>query len=119
VILEHKWKGVHWDLMIERKGELETWAIDVPLAADADLPARRLDRHRLLYLDYEGPVSHDRGTVSRFDRGLCEIAEWSEHSVTVRLEGERVGCVVRLVSQPMGPTEGGRCWSVRFTGKVD
>src|SRR6478672_1315886 len=28
VVLEHRWQGVHWDLMFERGDVLCTWAID-------------------------------------------------------------------------------------------
>ncbi len=119
VILEHSWQGVHWDLMIEIEGALETWAIDAPIVSDIDLSARRLDRHRLHYLDHEGAVSNNRGTVRRFDKGLCLVRLWTEENVEVCLEGERLSCVVRLERQPIGPTDGGRCWLLRFTGKVD
>ena len=51
VVLEHEWNGVHWDFMIEDEGRLRTWAIDAPLVAGEDLPARALPDHRLDYLD--------------------------------------------------------------------
>jgi hypothetical protein len=57
VLLEHQWNGVHWDLMLEEGDVLRTWAIDVPVVSGVDLPARRLADHRLIYLDYEGPIS--------------------------------------------------------------
>ena len=60
----------HLDLMIEHGQVLITWEI---VGATADLVngfwARRLDDHRREYLDYEGPISGGRGSVSRRDRG--------------------------------------------------
>ena len=42
VLLEHVWNGVHWDLMLEHGDVLRTWAIDSPIVAGIDLPARAL-----------------------------------------------------------------------------
>ena len=69
VVLEHVWNGVHWDFMLERGEVLRTWAIDAPIVAGQDLPARALADHRLIYLDYEGEVSGQRGSVRRVDAG--------------------------------------------------
>ena len=42
VLLEHVWNGVHWDFMLEAGEVLRTWAIDAPIVAGQDLPARAL-----------------------------------------------------------------------------
>ncbi len=73
VLLEHTWNGVHFDLMLEGGNELETWAIDEPIRSGIWLPARRLPPHRLAYLEYEGAVSHGRGSVRRLDQGTYEL----------------------------------------------
>lgn len=39
-------------------------------------PAEPLPDHRLFYLDYEGPVSGNRGVVTQWDKG---IFEWIQH----------------------------------------
>ena len=57
VLLEHLWDGVHWDLMLERGEVLRTWAIDAPVVAGEDLPARALPDHRRIYLDYQGAIN--------------------------------------------------------------
>lgn len=36
---------------------------------DVDIAATPIADHRLLYLDYEGPVAGDRGIVECWDRG--------------------------------------------------
>ena len=69
VVLEHDWDGVHWDLMLERGEVLRTWAIDAPIVAGVELPARALADHRRLYLEYEGPISGKRGAVRRVEEG--------------------------------------------------
>ena len=78
VILHHQVAGrEHWDLMLEHGGVLLTWQLEREpvLHADLPMPARRIGDHRLAYLEYEGPVSRDRGTVTRVDRGPVRITE--------------------------------------------
>jgi hypothetical protein len=78
VVLHHKFpdshpRTDHWDLMIEQNGELLTWALAEPLACGSPISATRLAPHRLAYLDYEGPVSGDRGAVKRVASGEASI----------------------------------------------
>jgi hypothetical protein len=89
VVLEHSWSGVHWDWMFEWGDRLRTWAADVEVRAGMTSAVRRLADHRLAYLDYEGPVSGDRGRVRRVDRGTFRPLVWEEERVSVRLKGSR------------------------------
>jgi DNA polymerase Ligase (LigD) len=119
VLLEHLWKGVHWDFMLEVEGGLRTWAIDEPVAAGKILPARELPDHRAAYLDYEGPVSRGRGTVSLVDRGTYVASEWTADRVLVRIDGSQLVGDVILWRNPLessGP--GGTNWKFRL-GNVD
>jgi hypothetical protein len=55
----------HWDLMLEDGSHLLTWALPaVPLVGE-QFWALPLAEHRLEYLDYEGPLTGDRGRVTR------------------------------------------------------
>ena len=69
VVLEHRWGGVHWDLMLEDGPALRTWSLDAPPGLDAPILARERPPHRPLYLDHEGPVGGDRGHVRRVAAG--------------------------------------------------
>ena len=90
VILEHDHPALHWDLMLERGGALQTWRLArPPLRPHAAILAAALPDHRLAYLDYEGPVSGDRGTVTRWDRGEYEPTETADELI-LNLAGERV-----------------------------
>jgi hypothetical protein len=76
--------GGHWDLCLDQGDTLATWQLaanpaGLPESASGDgIPARRIQDHRRAYLDYEGPVSGNRGHVTRIDRGTFErLAEGS------------------------------------------
>lgn len=90
VILEHRWDGVHWDFMLEREGVLKTWTVPEPIRPGIDSPARQLTDHRLVYLDYEGPISGGRGTVCRIARGDYDEMVWDNDEIRVRLNGTQL-----------------------------
>ena len=113
VLLEHRWNGVHWDFMLEAGESLRTWAIDAPIVPGDELPARALADHRLAYLDYEGPVSGNRGSVRRNDRGTYEPLVWEGDRVAVRLQGAQLVGVAEL--RRTGDTEAPpRAWVFRL-----
>ena len=70
VLLHHRLSDSHhWDLMLDLGQALATWQLlDDPTGIDT-VRARPLGDHRRIYLDYEGPVSGNRGHVTRLDRG--------------------------------------------------
>lgn len=72
--------GDHWDWMLETNGVLTTWALPprtetTNVSESFTLSGKRLPDHRLHYLDYEGPVSNDRGEVRRIDSGTYRTLE--------------------------------------------
>jgi hypothetical protein len=90
VLLEHDHPERHWDLMLEVGEVLWTWRLPEPLPPrQPTIPATRIGDHRLLYLDYEGPVSGQRGTVKREDAGTFTPLELRPDHVHVRLHGGR------------------------------
>jgi hypothetical protein len=118
VVLEHRWEGVHWDLMLDVGDALRTWAIDAPIVAGADLPARALPDHRLAYLDYEGEVSGGRGTVRRIDRGTYVPRVWTADRVRVELSGDQLVGEAELRRVGAGPIEKPCAWVFRL-GNLD
>ena len=90
-------RGWHCDFFLERGELLRTWALPEVPQMDATLSAELLPDHRLIYLDYEGPISGNRGTVTRWDRGEYEVAVFQNDRVRVRLEGEKLVGDVELV----------------------
>ncbi len=85
----------HWDLMLESEGRLRTWALPQPPDLGEPITAEALDDHRLEYLDYEGPVSKepvskDRGSVARWDRGTYEVQRENGEQLVFVLHGDRL-----------------------------
>jgi DNA polymerase Ligase (LigD) len=90
VILEHDHPFLHWDLMLEIGSALRTWRLAALPSASAPVAAELLGDHRLLYLDYEGPVSRDRGAVRRWDAGNYDALIDVGGSTCFRLQGLRL-----------------------------
>lgn len=100
VLLEHRWNGVHYDLMLEHEGWLRTWKM-VEALQTGDQPITELPRHRLAYLEYEGPVSGDRGTVRRVATGKFEGNAGQDSEIIVQLTGTLQGTLrLMLVKAP-------------------
>ncbi len=77
VVLHHT--GVadpHFDLMLERESGslLQTWRSPTWPIKNAGTLAPLPD-HRPIYLEYEGKVSGNRGTVRRVSTGTCAVDE--------------------------------------------
>ena len=99
-------RGDHYDFMLSSKGIspedaglqtpgseeaqcLWTWAIPInplqqplPLVCSAD----RLPDHRTAYLDYEGPISGNRGEVQQVASGNYEVVSCSEELIELRAQ---------------------------------
>ena len=99
VILEHDYPELHWDFMLEVGGSLRTWRLAFVPSLDESIAATPLGDHRIAYLDYEGPVSGNRGTVNRWDQGEYEMIEEADCRMVVRLNGERLRGIVTLIVQ--------------------
>lgn len=95
-------RPTHCDLMFEAGDTLQTWALhELPhdwqdiegltIAASNSVAVEQLADHRLAYLDYEGRVRGDRGTVTRIDEGTYE----SRMRAADRLVVDVVGKVIR------------------------
>jgi len=117
VILRHDFPELHWDLMLEEEEVLKTWRLNAPPALDhasdessINLVAEALLDHRIAYLEYEGPVSGDRGEVSRWDRGTFSLLERSDDLVVALLTGEELAGRVTLKK-----TDNENQWSLNYT----
>ncbi len=85
----------HWDLLLEQGDICEAWAIEVlPIAwaerlkvaqamSESRIEALRLHSHRKHYLDYEGPVGNNRGTVARVATGDYLPLGWTSTEICI------------------------------------
>jgi hypothetical protein len=101
-------KPSHWDFMLEFDGKLRTWELRrLPAEWGGEgedgniLPAMRLADHRIEYLNYEGPLTGNRGSVSRVATGEFQVIENTPERLTVRLDSEiyRDGAQLTATSQ--------------------
>lgn len=103
-------RATHWDFMIEYEGALRTWALAVEPTDALSIEAEPLVDHRLAYLEYEGPVSGNRGAVTRWDRGTYEVRSATDDECTLWLDGMRLHGTAHL-RQSAGTGH----WTFRFS----
>ena len=93
-VLQHRQRDyTHWDLLLELPARelLATFRVDQPpptWATAGVLPIQALPDHRRIYLDYQGPISGDRGTVIRYDRGTMRLVEQTPTHIAAEISGE-------------------------------
>ncbi len=95
-VLAHDHPFLHWDFLLEQGESCRTWRLLKAPDAEGDIPAEAIAAHRPMYLDYEGPVSGDRGTVTRWDAGTFEWLSYGDDLVEVRLTGRKWLGLARL-----------------------
>jgi hypothetical protein len=98
-ILEHDHPFLHWDFLLETGDQARTFRLLARPVLGQIIPAEPLGGHRLLYLDYEGPVSGGRGSVKRWDVGTFSWEEDSPQSLAVLLQGQRLRGRARMSSR--------------------
>lgn len=99
-------KPSHWDLMLQWGDVLRTWELrELPAqwasalqteAADQTVKAVALPDHRLAYLDFEGPLSGNRGAVRRCDSGNYDLLGDQPDRVEARLLGDLISGIMQL-----------------------
>jgi hypothetical protein len=111
VILRHQTpQGEHFDFMLELGGVLKTWALPRPPELGAEMTCEALPDHRIEYLDYEGPVSGNRGAVTRWDQGTYTPDRHTDTEWTLRLAGEKIAARASLLRSETAPCR----WQVSF-----
>lgn len=118
-ILTHDHPFPHWDFLLEQGDTCRTWRLTAAPDSGGEVIAEPLPDHRLLYLEYEGPVSGNRGTVSLWDTGTFEWLADENGIAKVELHGRVMKGVAQVetsktpASSPRQPT--GVCTTFRFT----
>lgn len=112
----------HWDLMLESGSVLLTWALsrlpwdssEMDAVERGELHALRLDDHRTDYLNYEGPVSGNRGTVTQVDAGTYEAIPAPHDRLRFRLRGRQIRGELTLERMP----DDDRHWRMDWSAEV-
>lgn len=87
-------RATHFDLMLETATGLATWACDVDLFQAGAAKAQPLADHRKAYLEYEGEISNNRGSVRRIVAGEFTTESIRGEVWTVRINGDQTGRLV-------------------------
>jgi hypothetical protein len=90
VLIHDSPRGLHYDFFLESGDVLRTWALPQAPEPGSRMDGEALPDHRLIYLDYEGPISDGRGTVTCWDRGGFTCETWTDDEIVVSLLGERL-----------------------------
>jgi len=102
--------GVHWDLLFDQGETLQAWELPLDPFREYSQSAHSLSPHRRHYLDYEGPLSDDRGTVTRVEAGEFVLIAESDARLEYEIAGQRLrGRIV--IEQRAEVVEG---WVYRF-----
>jgi DNA ligase D-like protein (predicted 3'-phosphoesterase) len=95
VVQEHHAKRLHYDLRLEKKGVLKSWA--VPKGLPEQTGTKRLavetEDHPLGYRSFEGTIpkgQYGAGTVKIWDRGTYELKTWEENKIEFILNGQKL-----------------------------
>lgn len=120
VILRHDHPVLHWDLLLEHLTSAATWRLESLPRENSVISAERIADHRLLYLDYEGPVSGNRGHVTRVFRGRFSVVrdpEVSTHAqslLTITLcpmHAAAEECIAGSMNAKLQQNAAGTTWS--------
>jgi len=84
--------------MLEAGDVLQTWRLIQAPQPGLAIPAEKSFDHRLMYLDYEGPISGDRGAVTRWDQGSYETLVEEEQRRVLLIQGKRLHGNIELVN---------------------
>lgn len=103
VVLIHDHPEMHWDFLLEQETDCLTWRLAQPPWPGVACPGEAIVNHRKHYLTWEGPVSGNRGTVTRFDAGEYQREESEPGTLRLTLTDSQRG--VREVAAEWQPEQ--------------
>ena len=102
VILKHDHPYMHWDLLLEEEESARAWRLLRKPCLCEPIAAEPLPPHRLLYLDYEGPLSNDRGRVEQFCTGSYMLDDAGHTRMRVQLLANSFATQADMATTPDG-----------------
>jgi bifunctional non-homologous end joining protein LigD len=111
VIQRHDARRLHYDLRLEMRGVLASWALPkgLPLEPGERYLAVHTEDHPMKYATFAGVIpkgEYGAGTMEIWDQGVYELVEEKrDGGLTVRLAGDRVQGLWTLVPARLGGDE--------------
>jgi len=96
VFLEHDYPTLHWDILLQQGNRLLGWRGDNHGHFLNGGHVVQTSDHRLVYLDYEGPLTGQRGTVKRVDAGRLTWRHCAENEFIAEIQGKQWHGVLEL-----------------------
>ena len=94
VVHRHHATRLHWDVRLEMRGILASWAVPngPPLEAGKRRLAVHTEDHPIEYLTFHGviPDGYGAGSMTIWDTGTYELIEEKPNELKIRMKGERL-----------------------------
>ena len=116
VIQRHDASHLHYDLRLEMKGVLKSWAIpkEPPRVKGVKRLAVSVKDHELGYENFEGMIpegEYGAGTVKTWDKGYYALLEKSENTIVFDIFGKKLkGKYFLIKLKPKSPKDKGKSW---------
>jgi hypothetical protein len=116
VIQEHTTENeTHWDLMLQQGEALATWQVSIHPTEwpGKNIPCWKIFDHRLMYLEYEGPLGQNRGEVKIFTAGTYQIIKIEKNNWSIRLKSDIISgnLIIKLIQDDQ--------WELHLQGDKD
>ena len=85
-------KKDHYDLFLEDKDSLVTFSLDKPLSIAKN--CTKINDHRKVYLDFEGKISDEKGSVRIVEKGKLEYIEKLTDKISFTILDEKRSVIV-------------------------
>jgi len=94
VIHEHHATQLHWDLRLQIKGVLKSWALpkQPPRSRNLRRLAIEVEDHPMSYADFEGEIKegYGKGEVRIWDKGELKILHIDDEKIEFELIGKKL-----------------------------